>query len=210
MVITGDRLTRDEPAASVRVLTAGAQPPAGATLSSTGRLAHADDCRRRGISAQSGQGSCVQPDGTELTAVGAGGSIRLEGLVLRYRGVEVLSRIGDARAPLQPKGVWVRVKLRLTNRLDGTVQFRNDQIALSLGRNLVLGPNSFAADADPRSLEQRAVSLPAGRTVDGAVTFDVPPDAVRKYLPRFTSVQVMTFGENSLSHGRVGLIRMAR
>ena len=171
-------------------------------------LPPADDCAKRGITMRSGQGTCVLPDGTEMSAVGAAGTIRLDGLQMRYRGLEVLDRIGPRSAPLRPTGVWVRVRLTVTNTLDGTVGFSNAQVALALGRNAVLGPNSYAADSDPDALESRAGELAAGKTVDGTVSFDVPKKLARRYLRTYSGLRVVTFGENMVSHSRTGLIRL--
>jgi hypothetical protein len=207
IAVMGARLGEGAQEPGRGVLTAERRPSADDTLVKDG-LPPADDCHKRGISMRSGEGTCVLPDGTAMSAVDAGGMIRLDGLELRYGGIEVLDRIGPRAAPLRPTGVWVRVRLDVTNTLDGTVGFSNGQVALALGPELALGPNSYAAGADPESLERRAAELGAGRSAEGTVSFDVPKKVARRYLRTFSGVRVVTFGENMVTHARIGLIRL--
>jgi len=178
------------------------------TRPETNSLPREQMCARRGISIRAGDGTCILADGSEMTAADSGGRVRLESLEMRYDGARVVHRIGGGRAPLRPAGVFVRVKVTLTNRLDGTAGFLDDQITLALGPTDQFGPNSFANDADPQALTRRASSLDGGETVQGRVTFDVPPAAARR-LTRFGSVRIVDFG-NRRDAPRFGLIRTDR
>jgi hypothetical protein len=207
IAVTGSRLSHDSPAPTVRTLTAKSTAVPQNALVDKG-LPPADDCKRRGITMRSGDGTCTLSDGSVMTATGPAGTIKLDGLEVRYLGVEVLDRIGSGPAPLRPTGVWVRVRLRITNTLDGSAGFSDTQVALALGRKAVLGPNSYAAASDPQGLETRAADLAAGRTAEGTVSFDVPKKLASRYLRTFAGLRVVTFGENTGAHSRTGLIRI--
>lgn len=165
-------------------------------------------CDRRGVSIRSGVGTCILADGSEMTAADSAGRVRLDSLEMRYDGARVVDRIGSGRSPLRPAGVFIRVRVTLTNRLDGAASFADDQITLALGPEDQFGPNSFADDSDPQALARRAAELRAGQSVQGRVTWDVPRRAARN-LTRFGSVRVVDFG-NRRDAPRFGMIRTNR
>lgn len=183
--------------------------PKSAEILGTPRVSR-DDCRRRGITHSRGQGACTQASGTRIRVVNGERKLTLEELDLRYTGAKTSQRATSRRDAVAPEGVFLDLRLTVTNKLDGLVDFRPEQVLLLAGQT-TYKPDSLANKLSSRSLERRAYGLRPRTPVAGTVTFDVSKEDARR-ISDVGIIRVTQFSDQAAAPTgqTVGYIRMYR
>lgn len=126
-------------------------------------------CRARGLDPLRGSSGECSVEGIPVTFVDAGETLSTPAVEAEVLGMETTDELRfPGLAPITPKGRFVIVAYRLTNKSRDPMRFLHPQ--MQLGRKL-LPENPDTAFLLPRS---RSLPLPPGATIEARAAFDVP------------------------------------
>lgn len=186
---------------------ADAERRANAREEARQRQLEAQSCDAKGINAQKlREGPCTDEGGTKVKVVNRDTTLSLPELTVSYGGYTTAETLSSSVGTERADGVYVTIRLTITNKLPDPVAFDPEQVALYLA-DKTFTPDFDADNMPGDSFVWESDEIQPGNSRTGTVTFDVAPAAARA-MDTSGNIGVAQFSDAGQdAKRRIGLIR---